>query len=149
MTARLDLAMNCHEGPVTLAGISTRQKISLSYLEQLFGKLRRCELVSSVRGPGGGYCLGRDLNTISVADIIRAVDEVLDATQCGGKANCHEEHICMTHHLWSNLNKRMYDYLDSVSLADMVKEQRPHDLSVMRDQRPLRRVRSSATEATV
>ncbi len=149
VTAMLDLAMNCHEGPVTLAGISTRQKISLSYLEQLFGKLRRCELVSSVRGPGGGYCLGRDLNTISVADIIRAVDEVLDATQCGGKANCHEEHICMTHHLWSNLNKRMYDYLDSVSLADMVKEQRPHDLSVMRDQRPLRRVRSSATEATV
>ena len=149
VTAMLDLAMNCHEGPVTLAGISARQKISLSSLEQLFGKLRRRELVSSVRGPGGGYCLGRDLNAISVADIIRAVDEVLDATQCGGKANCREEHICMTHYLWANLNKRMYDYLDSVSLADLVKEQRPHDPSVMRDQRPLRRVRSSATEATV
>jgi Rrf2 family iron-sulfur cluster assembly transcriptional regulator len=149
VTAMLDLAMNCHEGPVTLAGISVRQKISLSYLEQLFGKLRRRELVSSVRGPGGGYCLGRDLKAISVADIIRAVDEVLDATQCGGKANCHEEHICMTHHLWANLNKRMYEYLDSVSLADLVKEQRPNDPAVVHDQRPARRLRVPSVEETV
>lgn len=139
VTAMLDLALHHHAGPVTLAGISERQRISLSYLEQLFGKLRRRDLVTSVRGPGGGYCLGRQLDAISVADIIRAVDEVLDATQCGGKANCHEEHICMTHNLWSNLNKRMYEYLDGVSLADLVKEQQPDAPAVLHDQRPLRR----------
>jgi len=140
VTAMLDLAMHHHEGPVTLAGISERQHISLSYLEQLFGKLRARALVTSVRGPGGGYCLGRELAEISVADIIRAVDEVLDATQCGGKSNCHEEHICMTHNLWANLNKRMYEYLDSVSLADLVKEQHPDASTVLYDQRPARRV---------
>ena len=140
VTAMLDLAIHHHDGPVTLAGISERQRISLSYLEQLFGKLRRRDLVSSVRGPGGGYCLGRELTTISVADIIRAVDEVLDATQCGGKSNCHDEHICMTHNLWANLNKRMYEYLDSISLADLVKEQRPDVAAIIHDQRPARRI---------
>ena len=85
VTAMIDVALRGQEGPVTLAGISERQKISLSYLEQLFGKLRRHRLVDSVRGPGGGYCLSRPLDQISVADIIRAVDEPLDATQCGGK----------------------------------------------------------------
>ena len=141
VTAMLDLAMNHQHGPVTLAGISERQRISLSYLEQLFGKLRRRELVTSVRGPGGGYCLGREQAAISVADITRAVDEVLDATQCGGKSNCHEEHICMTHNLWANLNKRMYEYLDSVTLADMVREQQPNATTVLHDQRPARRAR--------
>lgn len=141
VTAMLDLAMHHHEGPVTLAGISVRQHISLSYLEQLFGKLRRRQLVSSVRGPGGGYNLGRDLHGISVADIIRAVDEVLDATQCGGKSNCHDDHVCMTHNLWANLNKRMYEYLDSISLADLVKEQHPDAAIVLHDQRPARRAK--------
>lgn len=150
VTAMLDLAMHHDAGPVTLAGISERQHISLSYLEQLFGKLRRRELVSSVRGPGGGYNLGRDMGAISVADIIRAVDEVLDATQCGGKSNCHDEHICMTHHLWANLNKRMYEYLDGVSLADLVREQRPNAAVVLHDQRPARRsVKRSEGLATV
>lgn len=124
VTAMIDLALRHEGGPVTLAGISERQKISLSYLEQLFGKLRRHQLVASVRGPGGGYCLTRKLAEISVADIICAVDEPLDATLCGGKGNCHEEQVCMTHQLWTNLTKRMFDYLNSVSLADLVEEQK-------------------------
>ena len=96
VTAMIDLALRSGEGPVTLAGISERQKISLSYLEQLFGKLRRYSLVDSVRGPGGGYCLARPGGQITVADIVRAVDEQLDATQCGGKENCKDEERCMT-----------------------------------------------------
>lgn len=120
VTAMIDLASREAEGPVTLAGIAERQKISLSYLEQLFGKLRRHELVSSVRGPGGGYRLAQDMNTITVADIIIAVDEPLDATQCGGKQNCHDQTRCLTHDLWTNLNRRMYEYLDSVSLGALV-----------------------------
>ena len=148
VTAMLDVAMNHQHGPVTLAGISERQGISLSYLEQLFGKLRKRNLVTSVRGPGGGYHLGRDVSAISVADIIRAVDEVLDATQCGGKSNCHEEHICMTHNLWANLNSRMYDYLSGVTLADLVNEQRPGTTAVMHDHRPGRRVKSIEAAAT-
>jgi len=146
VTAMIDLALRQHEGPVTLAGISERQKISLSYLEQLFGKLRRQKLVTSVRGPGGGYCLARPQTTISVADIIRAVDEVLDATQCGGHANCSEDmRPCMTHNLWTNLNNKMYEYLESVSLDAMVREQHAEagtdmSVTVLHDQRPARRV---------
>ncbi len=137
VTAMIDLASHDDKGPVTLAGIAERQKISLSYLEQLFGKLRRHKLVSSVRGPGGGYRLARDMDGISVADIIIAVDEPLDATQCGGKQNCHDEHRCMTHDLWTNLNKRMYAYLDSVSLRALVnREVRPDpDMAVLKDVR--------------
>lgn len=120
MTAMIDLAMRHGQGPVTLAGISERQKISLSYLEQLFGKLRRHELVESVRGPGGGYCLAKDMDVVSVADIIQAVDEPIDATQCGGLGNCHDEHECMTHELWTTLNGKIFDYLASVKLAQLV-----------------------------
>ena len=122
VTAMIDLAQRQSNGPVTLAGISERQKISLSYLEQLFGKLRRHSIVSSVRGPGGGYRLARDMNEVSVADIITAVDEPLDATNCGGRENCHDEQRCMTHDLWTNLNKRMHEYLASVSLQDLVNQ---------------------------
>lgn len=124
VTAMIDLALRQHMGPVTLAGIAERQKISLSYLEQLFGKLRRNNLVASVRGPGGGYCLAKPMEQMSVADIIRAVDETLDATQCGGKGNCQDDHPCMTHTLWTSLNQRMYDYLSSVHLSELVNEQR-------------------------
>ena len=120
VTAMIDLAARQAEGPVTLAGIAERQKISLSYLEQLFGKLRRHKLVSSVRGPGGGYRLAREMDAITVADIIIAVDEPLDATQCGGKQNCNDEHRCATHDLWANLTTRMYAYLDSVTLSALV-----------------------------
>ncbi|MBU6460128.1 MAG: Fe-S cluster assembly transcriptional regulator IscR [Proteobacteria bacterium] len=124
VTAMLDLALHHGKNPVTLAGISERQGISLSYLEQLFGKLRRHGLVDSVRGPGGGYCLARSLELVSVAQIILAVDEPLDATQCGGLENCQDDHRCMTHELWVNLNKQIYGYLASISLADLVAKQR-------------------------
>jgi Rrf2 family iron-sulfur cluster assembly transcriptional regulator len=123
VTAMMDLAMRGEDGPVALASISDRQKISLSYLEQLFGKLRRHQLVDSVRGPGGGYCIARPLDQVAVADIIRAVDEHLDATQCGGRENCHDEHRCMTHDLWTTLNSKMFDYLASVTLADLVERE--------------------------
>ena len=106
-----------------MAGISDRQKISLSYLEQLFGKLRRFNIVDSVRGPGGGYCLARPGSQITVADIVRAVDETLDATQCGGRENCKDEERCMTHELWTTLNFKMYEYLSSVKLSDLVEKQ--------------------------
>jgi len=124
VTAMLDLALRDGNGPVTLAGISRRQSISLSYLEQLFGKLRRRDLVDSVRGPGGGYTLAKPADQISVADIIRAVDEPLDATQCGGRENCQEEQRCMTHELWSTLNEKMFEYLNSVKLSELVARQR-------------------------
>jgi Rrf2 family iron-sulfur cluster assembly transcriptional regulator len=124
VTAMMDLALRGEDGPVALASISERQKISLSYLEQLFGKLRRFRLVDSVRGPGGGYCIARPLNQVTVADIIRAVDEQLDATQCGGRENCHDEHRCMTHDLWSTLNAKMFDYLASVTLGELVERQK-------------------------
>ncbi|HLD08561.1 MAG TPA: Rrf2 family transcriptional regulator, partial [Methylophilaceae bacterium] len=109
--------------PVTLAGISERQAISLSYLEQLFSRLRRNGLVKSVRGPGGGYRLAKKQTEISVSEIISAVDELIDATQCGGQENCRDERRCMTHDLWSSLNDRILDYLSGVSLADLVASQ--------------------------
>jgi len=124
VTAMIDVALRQHAGPVTLAGIAERQSISLSYLEQLFGKLRRNQLVASTRGPGGGYTLAKPLAAVTVADIISAVDEPLDATSCGGRGNCHEqEHPCMTHNLWMSLNMRMHEYLSSVNLDDLVRQQ--------------------------
>ena len=143
VTAMIDLALHNGEGPVTLAEISERQKISLSYLEQLFGKLRRNALVSSVRGPGGGYHLAKPVLEVSVADIIVAVDEPIDATQCGGKENCHDEHKCITHDLWMSLNERIFDYLRGITLAQLVAQQhaRAKDGKVMelKDQRVVRR----------
>ena len=115
--------MHAASGAVKLNAISERQQISLSYLEQLFNKLRRAGLVESVRGPGGGYCLARPANQITVADIVRAVDETLDATQCGGRENCKDEERCMTHELWTTLNFKMYEYLSSVKLSDLVDKQ--------------------------
>src|SRR5437763_12515393 len=132
VTAMLDLALHGGEGPVTLAGISERQKISLSYLEQLFGKLRRRELVESVRGPGGGYHLARDASQLSVADIVRAVEEPIDSTQCGGRENCHDNHRCMTHDLWEELNHTVYDFLAGVKLSHLVERQRTHPVSLVR-----------------
>jgi Rrf2 family transcriptional regulator, iron-sulfur cluster assembly transcription factor len=125
VTAMLDIALNEADRPVTLAGVSERQDISLSYLEQLFSRLRRQGLVTSVRGPGGGYRLAKAHHEISVSAIISAVDEQIDATQCGGKEDCHgEEGRCMTHDLWASLNYKILDYLSGVSLADMVEMQR-------------------------
>jgi Rrf2 family iron-sulfur cluster assembly transcriptional regulator len=132
VTAMLDLALHGAHGPVTLAGISGRQKISLSYLEQLFGKLRRRELVESVRGPGGGYHLARDAGQISVADIILAVEEPLDSTQCGGRENCRENQRCMTHDLWEELNTTVFGFLAGVKLSALVDQQKTRTVSVVR-----------------
>jgi Rrf2 family transcriptional regulator, iron-sulfur cluster assembly transcription factor len=133
VTAMIDLALNNGSQPVTLSEISERQKISLSYLEQLFGKLRRQELVSSVRGPGGGYNLAKPADQVSVADIITAVDEPIDATQCGGKENCKDEQKCITHDLWTDLNRHIFEYLRAVKLADLVSKQlkKSGDVAVM------------------
>ncbi|WP_234086684.1 Rrf2 family transcriptional regulator [Azonexus sp. R2A61] len=140
VTAMMDLALRGEGGPVALASIADRQNISLSYLEQLFGKLRRYKLVDSVRGPGGGYCISRPLDKVSVAEIIRAVDEQLDATQCGGNENCHGVEPCMTHELWSTLNAKMFEYLASVSLSDLIEREQQKAAargeSIIVDQRP-------------
>ncbi|RFO98415.1 Fe-S cluster assembly transcriptional regulator IscR [Rhodoferax lacus] len=131
VTAMIDLGLRQAGGPVTLAAISQRQQISLSYLEQLFGKLRRHELVESTRGPGGGYTLARKASDITVADIIVSVDEPIDATQCAGKENClGEGNRCMTHDLWASLNTRMVEFLDSVTLQKLVDEQLAKGLQI-------------------
>ena len=136
VTAMLDLALNEakdseNSRPVTLAGISERQAISLSYLEQLFSRLRRQGLVTSVRGPGGGYRLAKPHVEISVSHIISAVDELIDATQCGGQENCHDTGRCMTHDLWASLNDKILDYLSGVTLAELVENQRQNDVGLM------------------
>ena len=143
VTAMLDIALHRGGGPVTLAGISQRQNISLSYLEQLFGKLRRHELVESTRGPGGGYSLGRAAAEITVADIIVAVDEPIDATGCNGNEHCMGEDAgkCMTHDLWAGLNAKMIEFLDSVSLKKLVDDQLAKGVSV--DELPVKRAIST------
>jgi Rrf2 family iron-sulfur cluster assembly transcriptional regulator len=126
----VDLGLRHGKGPVTLAEISARQKISLSYLEQLFGKLRRKEIVESVRGPGGGYLMGKDMRQLTVSEIILAVDEPIDATQCGGKENCHDDGKCITHDLWASLNARIFEYLGSVTLQQLVDNHRAKEAGV-------------------
>ena len=120
VTAMLDLALNGTDRPVSLADISGRQDISLSYLEQLFAKLRRNNLVSSVRGPGGGYRLSRGGHEIFVAQIIDAVNETVDATGCGGTADCQQGEVCLTHHLWCDLSDQIHNFLSGISLSDLV-----------------------------
>ena len=129
VTAMLDLAMHAQDGPETLANVSARQKISLSYLEQLFSKLRRASLVESVRGPGGGYNLARSLDQLTVADIIIAVEEPIDSRQCEGRDNCLGDRRCMTHDLWENLNTTVVNYLAGVTLAQLVLKQRSQSVS--------------------
>jgi len=120
VTAMLDLALHAQQGPVSLAEISERQGISLSYLEQLFAKLRRRDLVCSVRGPGGGYQLSRSGQDIRVAQVIDAVNESVDATRCQGRGDCHAGATCLTHHLWCDLSEQIHDFLNGISLADLV-----------------------------
>jgi len=146
VTAMVDLSMRQTRGPVTLAAISERQHISLSYLEQLFGKLRRANLVTSVRGPGGGYNLARPTAQITVADIIGAVDEPIDATQCGGKENCNDEQRCITHDLWTTLNEKINAYLGSVTLADVVSHQQGKQVQVIKDFRGREQAAQKAPE---
>lgn len=120
VTAMIDLAMNADNHAVKLNAISERQNISLSYLEQLFSKLRRAGLVESIRGPGGGYILGKAPQDINIAQIIEAAEDQLDATVCKGKSNCQSGAPCLTHHLWENLNHAIHDYLSSVTLASVL-----------------------------
>ena len=119
VTAMLDLAIHGGEDPITLADISTRQEISLSYLEQLFSKLRREDLVRSIRGPGGGYLLAREYDRIFVAQIIDAVDESIDATNCQGRGDCNHGEVCLTHHLWQDLSDQIHGFLSGISLEDL------------------------------
>ncbi len=123
VTAMLDLALHGGEGPMTLADISSRQRISLSYLEQLFSKLRKNGLVLSTRGPGGGYSLSKPVGEIAIASIIEAVDEKVDATRCGGLANCHDQQRCLTHDLWMSLSEQIHGFLAGISLGDLIEKQ--------------------------
>lgn len=120
VTAMLDVTIHASHGPVSLADISERQGISLSYLEQLFSKLRKYGLVNSIRGPGGGYRLGRCSAEIAIADIIIAVNESVDATKCQGKGNCQGGEQCLTHSLWQNLSERIEEFLKNITLAELV-----------------------------
>ena len=133
VTAMLDLAIHHEEGPVTLADIAQRQGISLSYLEQLFSLLRKRGLVSSTRGPGGGYQLGKSARMIAVSDVISAVDESVDATRCGGKENCQGEERCLTHDLWEDLSKRIHEFLNDIDLAQLVERRRVKEVAARQD----------------
>lgn len=135
VTAMLDLAIHTNTEPVTLADISQRQDISLSYLEQLFARLRRRELVQSVRGPGGGYRLGRETADIAVVDIIDAVDESVDATRCQGQGNCQQGEICLTHHLWEDLSQQIHNFLGGISLADLMQRYDVNKIASHQDER--------------
>jgi Rrf2 family iron-sulfur cluster assembly transcriptional regulator len=135
VTAILDLAFHVHEGPVSLAQISRRQDISLSYLEQLFTRLRKQKLVRSTRGPGGGYSLGRPADRISVAEVIAAVDEAVDTTRCSGAGNCHDGQQCLTHDLWDDLGRQITDFLDEITLQDLLEEEAIRSVAIRQDEK--------------
>lgn len=134
VTAMLDLALHYKDGPITLADISQRQGISLSYLEQLFSRLRKKELVDSTRGPGGGYRLSRDAYQIAVADVITAVDEKVETTRCGGLSNCQDDSQCLTHDLWTELSSQIHDFLMGISLGNLVERQGVQEVAARQDQ---------------
>ncbi len=133
VTAMLDIAIHDRAGPVTLADISQCQGISLSYLEQLFARLRKSGLVKGVRGPGGGYRLSRPASQISIGDIIRAVDESVDVTRCEGRGDCLNGESCLTHELWTELSHRLYQFLDGITLSQFVDRPGIPELSMQRD----------------
>jgi Rrf2 family iron-sulfur cluster assembly transcriptional regulator len=146
VTAMLDLALHGSERPVSLADISGRQDISLSYLEQLFAKLRRNSLVTSVRGPGGGYRLSRGGHDIYVAQIIDAVNEKVDATGCGGTADCQQGEVCLTHHLWCDLSDQIHGFLSKISLTNLVERREVQAISARQDARSYQGGELSLTE---
>lgn len=133
VTAMLDLALNAKEKPITLADISQRQGISLSYLEQLFSRMRKQGLVSSARGPGGGYRLSRDSSDINIAQVIEAVDEKVSLNRCEGRGDCHNGGPCLTHELWCNLSDQIYDFLNNISLGNLVEQQHVIDVAARQD----------------
>ena len=135
VTAMLDLAIHEDEGPISLADISQRQEISLSYLEQLFSKLRKNQLVSSVRGPGGGYELMQNADSIFIAQIIDAVNESLDTTRCQGAGDCQNGETCLTHHLWEDLSQQIHDFLSSISLGHLVEKNEVKQIAASQDRK--------------
>ena len=135
VTAMLDLAFHSQAGPVTLSHISQRQDISLSYLEQLFTRLRRQNLVSSTRGPGGGYSLSRAAERIAIAEIIAAVNESVETTRCKGAGNCQEGHRCLTHDLWDDLSQQIYSFLNDITLANLMDEQGIREVAMRQDRK--------------
>jgi len=134
VTAMLDLALHYKEGPITLSDISQRQGISLSYLEQLFSRLRKQGLVDSTRGPGGGYRLSRDAHEIPVADVITAVDEKVETTRCGGLSNCQDDNQCLTHELWTDLSRQIHSFLMGISLGQLVENQGVQEVAARQEQ---------------
>jgi Rrf2 family transcriptional regulator, iron-sulfur cluster assembly transcription factor len=134
VTAMLDLAFHSQLKPVTLTDIAARQTISLSYLEQLFSRLRRANMVKGIRGPGGGYKLAGKASEINIADIIAAVDEPLDATKCGGDANCQNEKACLTHDLWMGLSEQIREYLKGITIAQLLEKHRVQEIAKRQDQ---------------
>jgi Rrf2 family iron-sulfur cluster assembly transcriptional regulator len=137
VTAMLDLALHKNQGPISLADISQRQAISLSYLEQLFARLRKSSLVSSVRGPGGGYELFRDAASIYIAEIIDAVNESVDTTKCRGAGNCQDGETCLTHYLWEDLSEQIHSFLQGISLADLVTRSEVKRIAESQDRRQM------------
>ena len=133
VTAMLDLALHQELGPISLSDISRRQGISLSYLEQLFSRLRREGLVASTRGPGGGYSLSRPADSIAVGDVVTAVDEKVDSTRCGGLTNCHNDERCLTHDLWSELSNQIYEFLNGITLAHLVERNGVQEVAQRQD----------------
>ena len=133
VTAMLDLAFHSQTRPVTLTDIATRQTISLSYLEQLFARLRKAGMVKGVRGPGGGYKLSRGADDINIADIIVAVDEQVDSTKCGGKGNCQNNQHCLTHDLWMGLSEQIREYLSGISLGSLLERELINEVAKRQD----------------
>lgn len=148
VTAMLDLALNESKGPTNLADISERQGISLSYLEQLFSKLRREGLVASVRGPGGGYLLGKPKSEISVARVVEAVSESMDATKCRGNTGCQQGDVCLTHHLWQDLSCQIFSFLDGISLQDLVSRREIQTVNERQNQQLITLLDNTATPET-
>jgi Rrf2 family iron-sulfur cluster assembly transcriptional regulator len=134
VTAMLDLAYHSQKKPVTLTDIAARQTISLSYLEQLFARLRRANMVKGIRGPGGGYTLAGRASDINIADIVAAVDEPIEATKCGGEANCQQEQACLTHDLWMGLSQQIRDYLKGITLAQLLEKHHVQEVAKRQDQ---------------
>ena len=135
VTAMLDLALHKDQGPVCLSDISERQEISLSYLEQLFSRLRRGNLVESIRGPGGGYRIVNPLEQVAISDIVKAVNESVDTTQCGGQKNCHQQGRCLTHDLWEGLSEQIESFLSSISLQDLIEREQVKRVALRQDNR--------------
>ena len=135
VTAVLDLALHQDEGPVSLAAISERQQISLSYLEQLFAKLRRNNIVSSTRGPGGGYRLAGSVDDVSISDIILAVDETYKVVDCGDSDGCHGDYQCLTHDLWQELSNEIRTFLDGIKLSEIMQQDTVADVKLRQDEK--------------